>query len=306
MREFIIAKEVVIEELSEKYGRFTIEPLERGFGITIGNSLRRVLLSSIKGAAITAVQIEGVLHEFSSLDGVLEDVTDIILNLRKIPIVLEADTPRFISMEVKGPREVKAGDFTGDPRVKIVDPDVHIATLNEDGYLSLQAKVSKGWGFLLSDQREERYEIGWIPVDAVFSPVLKVNFAVKPTRVGGETDYEKLTLDIWTNGTVSPKDALKEASSLLIRHFEPIKDNYVERVYEEEEKDTEDEVLKEISVEELGLGARTVNALVNAGITGIRQLVEMDEKTLLSLKGLGKKSVEEIKKSLEEKGYSLK
>lgn len=289
---------------------FSAQPFERGYGTTIGNALRRSLLSSIEGAAVTAVHIEGVLHEFSSVPGTVEDVTDIILNLRQVPIRLEGEEPRFMSLDVKGPGIVRAGDLEGDPSVAIVDPDLVIATLNEEGHMRMQVQVKQGRGYVTADKNfDETMGIGWIPIDSVHSPVKRVNFHVEPARVGRATDYEKLSLDIHTNGTVSPEEALSLAA-MLLREQLGIFTHAEESMREEapaaqnEELSTLDKLLAK-SIDELDLSVRSANCLKNANIHTLRDLVRRAEKEMLETKNFGRKSLEELQDVLGKLGLSF-
>lgn len=289
---------------------FTAQPFERGFATTVGNALRRALLSSIEGAAVTAIHIEGVLHEFSSIPGVVEDVTDIILNLRGIPIRLDSDEPKFLSLDVKGPKIVTAGDLEGDPAVEVVDPDLPIATLNDEGHLKLQAKVEQGRGYVTADDNfDEAMGIGWISIDSVHSPVRRVNFKVEPARVGRATDYEKLTLDIVTNGTVPPEEALSLASMLLRDHlaiFTRAEESMQEGAGggQKEEITAMDKLLAK-PIDELDLSVRSANCLKNANINSLRDLVRRTEKEMLETKNFGKKSLEELQEILDDLGLEF-
>ncbi len=212
--------EIDTDTLTQSYGRFVAQPFERGFATTVGNALRRCLLSSIEGAAITAVRIEGVLHEFSSVPGVKEDVTDIVLNLKQIPVRLLAEGPRVLAIDIKGPHEVRARDLAGDPQIEIVDPDALIATVNEEGRLRMEVQIKQGRGYAATEKNlDESLGLGWIPLDSVHSPVRRVNYRVETARVGRMTDYEKLTLEVWTNGTVAPQEAVSLAATLLKEHL---------------------------------------------------------------------------------------
>lgn len=302
--------EVDGDSLSTTYGKFIARPFERGFATTIGNALRRSLLSSIEGAAITAVQVEGILHEFSSIPGVVEDMTDIILNLKEIPIRLHSEEPKFLSLEVAGPGEVKAGDFTGDPQVEICDPDVHIASVNEEGKLKLQVEVSPGRGYVSAEKNfDETMGLGWIPVDSVHSPIKRVNYKVESERVGRATDYERLILDVWTNGTISPEEAVSMASTLLRDHltiFIESEESMVEEVagVEAEETSGIDAILGR-TIDELDLSVRSANCLKNANIHSLRDLVRRTEKEMLETKNFGRKSLEEVQELLSSMGLRL-
>jgi DNA-directed RNA polymerase subunit alpha len=276
----------------------------------VGNALRRCLLSSIEGAAITAVQIEGVLHEFSSIPGVVEDVTDIILNLKQIPIRLHSDEPKFLSLEVSGPGVVTAGQLTGDPQIEIFDNDVEIATLNEQGSLKLQAQVKKGRGYVSGEMNfDETMGIGWVPVDSVHSPIKRCNYRIEAARVGRATDYERLVMEIWTNGTLSPEEAVSVAASMLKDHLtifieseEALLDEPVPSA------SVEDEGLEMVlnkSIDELDLSVRSANCLKNANIHTLRDLVARSEKDMLETKNFGRKSLEEVQDVLREHGLSF-
>ena len=302
--------EVDGESLSTTYGKFIARPFERGFATTIGNALRRSLLSSIEGAAITAVQVEGILHEFSSIPGVVEDMTDIVLNLKEIPIRLHSEEPKFLSLEVSGPGVVKAGDFTGDPQVEICDPDVHIASVNEEGKLKLQVEVSPGRGYVSAEKNfDETMGLGWIPVDSVHSPIKRVNYKVESERVGRATDYERLILDVWTNGTISPEEAVSMASTLLRDHltiFIESEESMVEEVVGVEAEETSgiDAILGR-TIDELDLSVRSANCLKNANIHSLRDLVRRSEKEMLETKNFGRKSLEEVQELLSSMGLRL-
>jgi DNA-directed RNA polymerase subunit alpha len=295
---------------ADKYGRFTAQPFERGFATTIGNALRRSLLSSIEGAAITALHIEGVLHEFSSMPGVVEDVTDIILNLKQVPIKMHTEEPRLLSLDVAGPGTVTAGDLSDDPQVEIVDPDTHIATLNEEGHLKLQAQVRRARGYVSADRNfDEEMGIGWIPMDSAHSPVRRVNYRVEAARLGQTTDYERLVLDIWTNGTVTPEESLSLGAMLLKDHlgiFIHLEESLhaEEGEGESEEMTALDAVLSK-KIDELDLSVRSVNSLKNANILTLRDLVRKSEKDMLETKNFGKKSLEEVMETLGKLGLSL-
>jgi len=298
-----------LETLSPTYGLFYAQPFERGFGTTIGNALRRVLLSSIEGAAITAVKIEGVLHEFSSLPGVVEDTTDIILNLKQIPLKLSVDHPETVYIKCDGPREIRSGDIETSSNVEILDPDVHIATLSEEGKLYIEMRVKQGRGYVSADRNfDSDLDIGYIPIDSVHSPVRKVNYTVEDARLGQTTDYDKLTMEVWTNGSVLPQDAVALASKLIKDHLS-IFINFEEApAGGDDELTGEDERLNDNlsrSVDELELSVRSYNCLKNANIKTIGELVGKTEAEMLKTKNFGRKSLNEIKEILSTMGLSL-
>jgi DNA-directed RNA polymerase subunit alpha len=295
--------------LTDKYGQFVAQPFERGFGTTIGNALRRVLLSSIEGAAITAVKIEGVLHEFSSIPGVVEDATDIILNLKQIPLKMNVDDPKTLYLHVDQPGQVTVGMMQEDPDVEILDKEVYLGTVSEGGKLHIEMRVKIGRGYVSAEKNlDEDLPIGYIPVDSVHSPIRKVNYTVEAARLGQMTDYDKLTLDVWTNGAVSPQDAVGLAAKLLKDHmtifinFEEAPE--VETAPQEKTITSRNENLDR-SVEELELSVRSYNCLKNANITTIRELVQKTEPEMLKTKNFGRKSLNEIKEILAAMGLSL-
>ena len=296
------------DSLTPTYGRFTAQPFERGFATTIGNALRRCLLSSIEGAAVTAVHIEGVLHEFSSLPGVVEDVTDIILNLKQVPLLLHGEEPKVLVIDVDGPGDVKAGQMAEDPTIEVVDRDVHIATLNEEGRLKIQALVKRGRGYVSADRNsDESMGIGWIPVDSAHSPVRRVNYKIEAARVGQATDYERLILEVWTNGTISPETAVAMAANLLQEHlaiFGAAEEGLRRDEGVSEEQAGLDALLAK-SIDDLNLSVRSANSLKNANIHTLRDLVRRSEKDMLETKNFGKKSLEEVLEVLERLGLSL-
>jgi DNA-directed RNA polymerase subunit alpha len=296
------------ESLTDKYGHFWAQPFERGFGTTIGNALRRVLLSSIEGAAITAVKIEGVLHEFQSIPGVVEDATDIILNLKQIPFKLNGDAPKAIYLRADQPGVVTSGMIEADADVEVLDKDVYIATVSEGGKIDMEMRLRKGRGYVSADKNfDEDLGIGFIPIDSVHSPVRKVNYAVEAARLGQITDYDKLSLEIWTNGSVNPADALGLAAKLLKDHMN-IFINFEEEVEsittEERKPEIRNENLNR-SVEELELSVRSYNCLKNANIQTIGELVQKTEAEMLKTKNFGRKSLNEIKEILTSMGLSL-
>ena len=297
------------ETLTDKYGQFSAQPFERGFGTTIGNALRRVLLSSIEGAAITAVKIEGVLHEFSSIPGVVEDATDIILNLKQIPLKMNVEGPKTLTLHVDRPGEVTSRMIQEDADVEILDKDVYLATVSENGSLQIEMRVKVGRGYVPAEKNfDEDLPIGYIPLDSAHSPIRKVNYTVEAARLGQMTDYDKLTLDVWTNGAVAPTDAVGLAAKLLKDHM-TIFINFEE---EPEAEEVPAERIVEVrnenldrSVEELELSVRSYNCLKNANITTIRELVQKTEQDMLKTKNFGRKSLNEIKEILASMGLSL-
>jgi len=299
--------EVDRETLSPTYGKFTAQPFERGFATTVGNAMRRCLLSSIEGAAVTALSIEGVLHEFASMPGMVEDVTDIILNLKQVPIRLHSEDSKVLSVDVKGPGEVAAGQLSEDPQVEIVDPDVHIATLNEEGHLKMQIQIKSGRGYMSADRNfDESMGIGWIPLDSAHSPVRRVNYKVEAARLGQTTDYERLILEVWTDGTVSPEEAVSLGALLLKDHLtifitaeESIREDSADG--HSEEMAGMDALLAR-RIEELDLSVRSANCLKNANIHTLRDLVRKTEKDMLETKNFGKKSLEELQEILGKLG----
>lgn len=298
-------------ELSEdnRYGKFVVEPLERGYGITLGNSLRRILLSSLPGAAVTSVRIDGVLHEFSTIPGVKEDVTDIILTLKELSVKLYGDEAKILRVDVEGEAVVTAGDIIHDAEVEILNPDLQIATINPGGHLTMEITVEKGRGYVPAEKNKKPdHTIGIIPVDSIFSPILRVNYAVTDTRVGNVTDYDKLTLEIWSDGSIRPDEATSLSAKILSKHLalfigltESISD--VEIMVEKEDNDSE-RVL-EMSIEELDLSVRSYNCLKRAGINSVVELTHKTEEDMMKVRNLGRKSLEEVKKKLIELGLNL-
>ena len=302
--------EVDHDTLTPTYGRFTAQPFERGFATTIGNALRRCLLSSIEGAAITAINIEGVLHEFSSIPGVVEDVTDIILNLKQVPMTLHTEEAKVLSIDVPGPGAVTAGQMTEDPQIEIFDPNVHIATVNEEGRLKLQAQIKRGRGYVSADRNfDETMGIGWIPLDSAHSPVRRVNYRVEAARVGQATDYERLILEVWTNGTVRPEEAVSLAAMLLKDHLGIFIQTEESLRHDGSDLGREDlaglDALLAKNIDELDLSVRSANSLKNANIHTLRDLVRRTEKDMLETKNFGKKSLEEVQEVLDKLGLAL-
>ena len=297
------------ETLTDRYGMFTAQPFQRGFGTTIGNGLRRVLLSSIEGAAITAVRIEGVAHEFSPIPGVVEDATDIILNLKQVPFKMIGEGTRIARLRIDGQGEVMSGQIETDADVEVLDRNLHIATVGEGGRLNIEMRIKQGRGYVSADRNyEEDLPIGYIPIDSVHSPVRKVNYAVEGARLGQNTEFDKLTLEVWTNGAISPQDAVGQAAKLLKDHM-AIFINFEEmpEVVEEPAEralNQMNEVLNR-SVEELELSVRSYNCLKNANIQTIGDLVQKSEAEMLRTKNFGRKSLNEIKEILSGLGLSF-
>jgi DNA-directed RNA polymerase subunit alpha len=298
------------ETLTDRFGRFYAQPFERGFGTTIGNAMRRVLLSSIDGAAVTAVKIDGVLHEFSPIPGVVEDATDIILNLKQIPLKMHVDTTKTLYLRVDKSGEVKARDIETDADIEILEPDAHIATVAEGGKLHMEMRVKRGRGYVAADKNfDEDLGIGWIPIDSVHSPIKKVNYLVEAARIGQATDYDKLTVDVWTNGSVTPRDAVSLSAKLIRDHLnifinlEDAGDLQQDMSSEQGVRPLNENLDK--SVEELELSVRSYNCLKNANIRTIRELVQKTEGEMLKTKNFGRKSLNEIKEILSGMGLSL-
>jgi DNA-directed RNA polymerase subunit alpha len=295
---------IEVRERRENYAKFVIEPLERGFGITLGNALRRVLLSSIPGAAVTYVKIDGVLHEFSTINGVVEDTVDLLLNLKGLPIKLNTEDPKVLTLSVSGAKEVTAGDIAPDADVEILQPNYHIATLSKkDAKLSMEIGVEKSRGYVTSDkQRNIEHMIGLIPMDSIFSPIRKVNFSVDDTRVGQSVDFDRLTLEIETNGSITPDDALSEAAQILTEELRL----FIGFSTEEKPVATAPASEWDVPVETLNLSVRSFNCLKRAGISKVSELLDMTEDEIIKMRNFGKKSLDEIKQVLEERNLSLR
>ncbi len=307
---------IEIVEISEdnRYGKFVCEPLERGYGTTLGNSLRRILLSSLPGAAITSIRIDGVLHEFSTIPGVRDDVTNIILNLKALCFKMLSDEPKVIRIDVEGEREVTAADIVPDADIEILNPDLHIATLNKEGSLRMEMTVERGRGYVSADKNKKPdHVIGVIPIDSIFSPVLRVNYTVSDTRVGNVTDYDKLVLETWTDGSIRPEEAVSKAASILISHLKLFQ-NMAGLAEEEELEDgtfteiEENDTAKvmEMTIEDLDLSVRSYNCLKRANINTVANLTEKTEEEMMKVRNLGRKSLEEVKKKLQELDLSLR
>ncbi|NMB35461.1 MAG: DNA-directed RNA polymerase subunit alpha [Firmicutes bacterium] len=294
----------------EHYGRFVIEPLERGYGITLGNSLRRILLSSLPGAAVTSVNIEGILHEFSTIPHVLEAAPEIILNLKELRMKIHSYEPQVLIVDAEGQGEVKAGDISAPAEVEILNPDLVIATLEEGGKLYMEITARVGRGYVTAERNKfPNQPIGVIPVDSIFTPIRKVNYNVEDTRVGQVTDYDKLTLDIWTDGSIQADEALSSGAKILSNHLS-LFINLTEKVEEVEEDAEEDEDDKEkvleLTIEELDLSVRSYNCLKRAGINNVQELILRTEEDMMKVRNLGKKSLEEVQNKLTELGLALK
>ena len=296
--------QIEVRERRDNYAKFIIEPLERGFGITLGNALRRILLSSIPGAAVTYVKIDSVLHEFSTIPGVTEDTIDLLLNLKGLPVKLNSDEPKVLTLSVSGQREVTAGDITPDADVEILQPDYHIATLSaKSAKLSMEIGVEKHRGFVTADrQRNVEHMIGLIPMDSIFSPIRKVNFSVDDTRVGQSVDFDRLTLEIETNGSITPDEALSQAAQILTDQL----DLFVNFSTEEKPPAPPPTSEWDVPVETLNLSVRSFNCLKRAGISKVSELLDMTEDEIIKMRNFGKKSLDEIKQVLEERGLSLR
>ena len=299
-----VGANIEVRERRENYAKFVIEPLERGFGITLGNALRRVLLSSIPGAAVTYVKIDGVLHEFSTIPGVVEDTVDLLLNLKGLPIKLNTEDPKVLSLSVSGAKEVTAGDIAPDADVEILQPGYHIATLSKkDAKLSMEIGIEKSRGYVTSDkQRNIEHMIGLIPMDSIFSPIRKVNFSVDDTRVGQSVDFDRLTLEIESNGSITPDDALSEAAQILTEELRL----FIGFSTEEKPVATAPASEWDVPVETLNLSVRSFNCLKRAGISKVSELLDMTEDEIIKMRNFGKKSLDEIKQVLEERGLSLR
>ena len=298
-------------ELSQDgtYGKFIIEPLERGFGNTLGNALRRVLLSSLPGVAVTTIKIEGIQHEFSTVPGVTEDVSEIILNLKALSAKRYSDQMKTVTIDVKGPCEVKAKDIVVDDELEFVDPEAHIATLNEDAHLQMTLTVDSGRGYVSADKNKyPNMPIGVIPIDSIFTPIKKVNYSVSDTRVGQITDYDKLTLEVWTDGSVQPDEAISLAAKILTEHltlFVGLTEQVTTIAFTDQEDDKKEKVL-EMTIEELDLSVRAYNCLKRAGINTISELVQRNQEDMMKVRNLGRKSLEEVEQKLEALGLSLR
>ena len=306
---------IEIAEISDdnRYGKFICEPLERGYGTTFGNSLRRMLLSSLEGAAVTSIRIDGVLHEFSTIPGVRDDVTNIVLNLKQLCLKMKGNEPKVIRIDAEGEKEVTAADIICDADIEVLNPDLHIATLNEDGKLKIEMTVERGRGYVPADKNKKPDDtIGVIPIDSIFSPVQRVNYTVQDTRVGNVTDYDKLILEVWTDGSMRPEEAVSKAAGILVMHLKlfqnmdgiPEEEEVEETTFPEEEEDTSSKVL-DMTIEDLDLSVRSFNCLKRANINTVADLTAKTEDDMMKVRNLGRKSLEEVKKKLEDLGLSL-
>lgn len=303
---------IEVAELSEDniYGRFVVEPLERGYGTTVGNSLRRVLLSSIPGAAVVSVKIQGVLHELSTVPNVVEDVPEIILNLKELSLKLHSEGPKVMRLEAREAGEVKAGDIITDPDIEILNPEQHIATLDDNAELIMEITVDNGRGYRSADRNKNPDDpIGLVPVDSIFSPVRKVNFLVEDTRVGQRTDYDKLTLETWTDGTIGPDEAVSLAARILTEHLTLFTDltetgKDMEIMVEREEE--EEASVLDMTIEELDLSVRSYNCLKRAGVNTVEELIQKTEEDMMKVRNLGRKSLEEVQSKLASLGLALR
>jgi DNA-directed RNA polymerase subunit alpha len=294
-----------------KYGRFVVEPLERGYGTTLGNSLRRVLLSSLPGYAITSVKIDGVLHEFTTIPGVKEDVTEIVLNLKNVILKIHGDGPKTIYIDANGDEEITAGSIKTDSEVEILNPELHIATLNSDAHVSMELTCDKGRGYVSADRNKQMLQpiIGVIAIDSIYTPVLKVNYTVENTRVGQITDYDKLTLEVWTNGTINAMEAVSLGAKILNEHLNLFGDLSGE-AYDTEvmvvKNDNGKEKVLEMTIEELDLSVRSFNCLKRAQINTVEDLINRTEEDMMKVRNLGRKSLDEVVAKLNSLGFDLR
>ena len=293
----------------DSYGKYVIEPLERGYGTTLGNSLRRVLLSSLPGTAVTSIRISGIQHEFSTIPGVKEDVTEIVLNIKRIIARLHSDEPKTVYIEASGECEVTAGDIKADGKVEILNPELHIATLGPDASLSMELTLDHGRGYVPADKNKNPQQIiGTIPVDSIYTPVLKVNYAVENTRVGNQTDFDKLTLEVWTDRTITPRDAVSLGAKILVDHFTlftDLSDSIGSRSTVVEKVETQRDKVLEMTIEELDLSVRSFNCLKRANINTVEDLISKTQDEMIKVRNLGRKSLEEVEHKLAMMGLSL-
>lgn len=299
-------------EETDNYGKFVVEPLERGYGTTLGNSLRRVLIASLPGAAITSMQIDGVLHEFSTVEGVTEDVTQIILNLKKVSLKLDSEDQKNLELDVKGPAEVTASDIQGDNEVTILNPDLHIATVADGAELHIKLTADKGRGYLSANDNKARMDdlaIGVLPIDSIYTPIERVNYTVENARVGQRNDYDKLTLDVWTDGSLTPTEAVSLGAKILTEHlamFVDLTETAQNAQVMVEKEETHKEKMLEMTIEELDLSVRSYNCLKRAGINTVKELTDRTVSDMMNVRNLGQKSLEEIKLKLNDLGISFR
>ena len=302
--------ECVFSNEDSNYGKFVVEPLERGYGTTLGNSLRRILLSSLPGVAVTSVKIDGILHEFSTIPGVKEDVTEIILNLKKLAVKLNGENTKRVLINAIGPKEVTAADILGDSDVEIFNPELHIATLEENATLIMEINLARGRGYVPADMnKDENTPISVIPTDSIYTPVRKVNFTVENTRVGQVTDYDKLILEIWTDGSVTPSEGVSIGAKIMQEHlnlFVELTDSAEGMEIMVEKEENQKEKALEMTIEELELSVRSFNCLKRAAINTVEELTHRSEEDMMKVRNLGKKSLDEVKHKLEELGLGLK
>lgn len=291
------------------YGKFVIEPLERGYGITLGNSLRRILLSSLPGVAVTSIKIDGVLHEFSTVPGIIEDVTEIILNVKSLSMKLYTDGPKIVYIDADGEGPVTAGDIKADSDVDILNPDLHICTLNGESRFYMELVLSKSRGYVPAEKNKQTGQpIGIVPIDSIYTPVRKVNYTVENTRVGQVTDYDKLTLEVWTNGSIKPDEAISLGAKILSEHlslFIDLSDHAKHTEIMVEKEETKKEKVLEMTIEELDLSVRSYNCLKRAGINTVEDLTNRTEEDMMKVRNLGRKSLEEVLQKLHALGLSL-
>ncbi|KPV44127.1 DNA-directed RNA polymerase subunit alpha [Alicyclobacillus ferrooxydans] len=301
---------IEVVESSERYGKFVVEPLERGYGTTLGNSLRRILLSSIPGAAVRTVKIEGVLHEFSTIPGVVEDTTELILNIKRLALKIHSDEEKTIVIDAEGAGSVTAADIRADSDVDIMNPDLHIATLSEGAHFYAELVAGRGRGYVSADRNKEgEQEIGVIPIDSLYSPITRVNFQVENTRVGQVTDYDKLTLEVWTDGSVTPEEAVSLGAKILTEHlllFVGLNEQGKDTDIMVEKEDTSSDKTLEMPIEELDLSVRSYNCLKRAGINTVGELCSRTEEEMMKVRNLGRKSLEEVVEKLGALGLSLR
>ncbi|EAE6973280.1 DNA-directed RNA polymerase subunit alpha [Listeria monocytogenes] len=292
-----------------KYGKFVVEPLERGYGTTLGNSLRRILLSSLPGAAVTSIQIDGALHEFSVIEGVVEDVTTMILNIKKLALKIYSDEEKTLEIDMQGPGVVTAADINYDNDVEILNPDLHIATLSDNAKFHVRLNATRGRGYTPAQNKRENMPIGVLPVDSIFSPVIRVNYQVENTRVGQSTNYDKLTFDVLTDGSISPEEAVSLGAKILSEHlsiFVNLTDEAQKAEIMIEKEESHKEKVLEMTIEELDLSVRSYNCLKRAGINTVQELADKSEDDMMKVRNLGRKSLEEVKVKLADLGLSLR